>query len=252
MCRAHWYWVIVLAAALAPMRFADAQTIHLGAEMQACPQYPVISGDEEESIRVNVGAFQRILKAVGVDWARVSKVDPGLIGLTIFVTECISISRAQESDDWKAAKLRQAGLDLANFMHEHKSFLIIPDAEIVPVALIPVTPLGDTGQAYGAAREWQTQWFHPDRDTPIEPNHFYHVIVSSPTGASAAQAAMYRYFTRYPDMYFELWKTVNKETYAITVGTGLSYAEAKRLVHVLAQRGITNPQPFIWRSPKAV
>jgi hypothetical protein len=96
-----------------------------------------------------------------------------------------------------------------------------------------------------AKETWQQKWFHEsfDGSAPSDAQGKYHVIVASPCGEDTAQEEIGLYNKKYPDIYFELWRTVGKCYFAITVGTGLEQAQAKRLLELVKQRGMNG---YLW------
>jgi hypothetical protein len=95
---------------------------------------------------------------------------------------------------------------------------------------------------------WEKKWFirAQNGNTLIGPS-YYHVIVASPCGAPVAQAKAKEYGQKYPNVYFELWKTVGNCYYALTAGIGLTQNQAYDLRDKLRSYGMTDA--YIWHWP---
>jgi len=121
----------------------------------------------------------------------------------------------------------------------------ISDSDITHVAeTAPRRPTID--DQIHAKETWRAQWFHESLDGPPPAGSpgSYHVIVASPCGEDAAQQAVTAYSTKYPEIYFELWRTVGKCYFAVTVGTGLTQDQARNLLAIVRRRGMNG---YLWR-----
>jgi hypothetical protein len=210
--------------------------VSLAAPPPPCPPYPTMD-THSSTWDFSIGKLKDLLKALGLKINQEVTANPGAAALNMFVSRCIQITSSQEPDEWKEEKLRQASLDFLPYLPRQGA-----SRWSGLLQLAAATTSENVPAALKAAENWKNRWFHPDTE-----GRNYHVIVESPRGEKAAQSTMYRYNTSYPGVYFELWKTVANEHYAVTVGTGLTYNEAQMLLREAIKNGMSNPKPFIWK-----
>lgn len=178
--------------------------------------------------------------------------------ITVFVVECKLV---MEDTTLNSGQKRAEIIKIYNQVFLQKDGAAPDRSGTRVAALVPVIPLSvnDAGtvQVASSARQptiqdeirakeaWRENWFHESLDGPTPANvpGRYHVIVASPCGDDAAQKAITSYSRRYPDIYFELWRTVGKCYFAVTVGTGLEQNQAEQLLALVKQRGMSG---YLW------
>lgn len=177
--------------------------------------------------------------------------------ITVFVVECnlvvndTELTPSQKREEilkiYNEVFLQKGGFNLNQVGAKLAALVLanphtMADVESIQ-AILPVRP--SIQDQISAKEAWRQKWFHesPEGPAPTNVPGRYHVIVASPCGEDAAQKAITSYNTKYPDIYFELWRTVDKCYFAVTVGTGLEQAQAKELLALVKQRGMKG---FLW------
>jgi hypothetical protein len=177
--------------------------------------------------------------------------------ITVFVLECklvlqdTTLSPAQKRDEilriYNIVFLQRNGLERHGTWGRYAALVSAVPVTVSDVqgGRLAVSQRPTIEEQIRAKEAWRATWFHEALDGPPPANSAgnYHVIVASPCGEEAAQQAVNSYSTKYPDIYFELWRTVGKCYFAVTAGTGLKQDEARKLLAIVKQRGMDG---YLW------